>query len=76
MDKEGVENALRNLSYEKLDYTISRKRHLAEDHPVECNKPAAERQASRVCLFCRLQVGQSSANKQKTTLDVERVKGS
>lgn len=64
MDKEGVENALRNLSYEKLDYTISRKRHLAEDHPVGCNKPDAERQASRASLFCRLQVGQRKRDMQ------------
>lgn len=58
MDKESVENALWNFSYEELDYTILRKRHLAEDHPVECNKTDAERQASRVSLFCRLQVWQ------------------
>lgn len=62
MDKESVENALWNFSYEELDYTISRKRHLAEDHPVECNKPDAERQASCVSLFCRLQVWQGKGD--------------
>lgn len=64
MDKESAENALRNFSYEELDYTISRKKHLVKDHPFECNKPEAERQASGVSLFCRLQVGQRKRDMQ------------
>lgn len=64
MDKESVENALRNFSYEELDYTILRKNRLAKDHPVECNKPEAERQASGVSLFCRLQVGRRKRDVQ------------